>query len=62
VSLKNNISSILLVLGFTAESENVFGLSIGNLVDAEPFVGSTDETRKMLLNILNIYFFFKKAR
>jgi hypothetical protein len=55
VTFKNNVSSILLVLGFTAESENVFRLSIGNLVDTEPFISGTNETRKMLLNILNIY-------
>ena len=44
-----------LVLGFTAESKDIFGLAIGNLVNAEPFIGSTDETRKLLLNILDVY-------
>jgi hypothetical protein len=54
VSLKNDISGILLVLGFTAESENIFGLSIRDFVDTEPFVSSTNKTRKVLFNILNI--------
>jgi len=54
MSFKNDISSILLVLGFTAESENVLRLTIGDFVDAEPLIGSTNETRKVLLNIFDI--------
>jgi hypothetical protein len=55
MSIKNNISSILLVLGFTTEGENVLRLTIGDFVDTEPFIGSTNEARKVLLNIFNIY-------
>jgi hypothetical protein len=55
VTFKDNVSSVLLVLGLTAESEDILRLSIGNLVDTEPFISGTNETRKVLLNILNIY-------
>ena len=44
-----------LVLGFTAESENVFRLSIRDFVDTEPFVGGTDKTRQVLLDVLDIW-------
>lgn len=54
VGFKNDVSSILLVLGFTTESKDVFGLSIRDFVDTEPFVSSTNETREMLLNIFNV--------
>ena len=44
----------LLVLAFAGESELVLGLSIGDLVNTEPLVGSTEKTGQMSLHILNI--------
>lgn len=44
-----------LVLGFAAEGENVLRLAIRNLVDAEPLISGADQTRQVLLNILNVY-------
>lgn len=43
-----------LVLAFTGEGELVLGLSIGDLVDTEPLVGSAEEAREVALNILNV--------
>lgn len=43
-----------LILAFTGEGELVFGLSIGDLVDTEPLVGSAEETREVALNILDV--------
>jgi len=54
VALVNDLSSVLAVFGLTGEGELVLGLSIGNFVDAEPFIGRTDETRKVTLDILNV--------
>lgn len=55
MSFKDDISSILLVLGFATESEHILRLSIGNLVDTEPFIRSTNKTGEVLFNIFHIY-------
>lgn len=44
----------LLVLALSRECELVLGLSVWDLVDTEPLVGSPEETRQMPLNILNV--------
>jgi hypothetical protein len=44
----------LLVLALAREGKLVLGLSVGDLVDTEPFVGSTEKARKVTLNILNV--------
>ena len=44
----------LLVLAFTAEGELVLGLSVRDLVDAEPLIGGTQKTGEMALDILNV--------
>jgi len=54
VGFMDNLHSVLLVLSLTGEGELVFGLSIGDLVDPEPFVGSSDETRQMTLDVLDV--------
>lgn len=43
-----------LVLALAREGELVLGLSIGDLVDTEPLVGSAEETREVALNILDV--------
>lgn len=43
-----------LVLCLSRESELVLGLSVGNLVDTEPFIGRADKTRQMTFNILDV--------
>jgi len=50
----DDLLGVLLVLAFTTESELVFGLAIWNLVDTEPFVGRSEEARKMTLNIFDV--------
>lgn len=54
VAFVDDFSGILLILGLTRESKSVLGFSIRDLVDPEPFIGGTDKTRKMPLNILNV--------
>jgi len=54
VGLVNDLRGILLVLSLAGEGELVLGLSIGNLVDPEPLVGSPDETRQVTLDIFDI--------
>lgn len=44
----------LLVLALAREGKLVLRLSVGDLVDTEPFVGSTEKARKVTLNILNV--------
>ena len=50
----DDLLGILLVLAFSTESELVLRLSIWDLVDTEPFVGRTEQTRKMTLDILDV--------
>ena len=47
-------SSSLLVLALAREGELVLGLSVGDLVDTEPLVGGTEETRELAFNVLNV--------
>jgi len=54
VAFVNYLRRVLLVLGFTREGECIFGLSIGDLVDPEPLICGSDETREMPLDILNV--------
>ena len=44
----------LLVLTLAREGELVLGLSVGDLVDTEPLVGGTEETRELALDILGV--------
>lgn len=44
----------LLVLALAGEGELVLGLAIGDLVDTEPLVGSTEKAREVTLNVLNV--------
>lgn len=53
-TLADDVHGVLLVLALAGEGELVLGLAIGDLVDAEPLVGSPQETRKVALDILNI--------
>lgn len=50
----DNVHGVLLVLALAGEGELVLGLSIGNLVDTEPLVRGTQETRQVTLHILDI--------
>jgi hypothetical protein len=50
--------NVRLVLAFAGEGKLVLGLSIGDLVDTEPLVGSTEETGEVALNILNVVEFW----
>jgi len=54
VTLVNDLRCILLVLGFAREGKHVFGLSIGNFIDSEPFIRRTDQPRKMSLHVFDI--------
>lgn len=54
VALANNVLGVLSVLALTAEGELVLRLAIRDLVDAEPLVSSTQKTREVTLNILNV--------
>jgi hypothetical protein len=53
-TLADNVHGVLLVLALAGEGELVLRLAIGNLVDAEPLVGGTQETRQVALDILDI--------
>lgn len=53
-ALADDLLGVLLVLAFTAERELVLGLAIWDLVDTEPFVGSSEQARKVTLHILNV--------
>jgi hypothetical protein len=53
-ALLDNLLSVLLVLALAGEGELVLGLSVGDLVDAEPLVGGTHETGQVTLDILNV--------
>ena len=50
----NQKNNLLLVLALAGESELVLGLAIGDLVDTEPLVGSTEKTREVTLDILDV--------
>jgi hypothetical protein len=52
---KHRLHNILLILAFARERELVLGLSVRDLVDPEPFIGSPEEARKVSLDILDIY-------
>jgi hypothetical protein len=43
-----------LVLALASEGELVLGLAVGDLVDTEPLIGRTEETREVALDVLNI--------
>lgn len=53
-TLVDDLLGVLLVLALAGEGELVLGLSVGDLVDAEPLVGGTQETGKVTLDILNV--------
>lgn len=50
----DNLLGILLVLALAAECELVLRLAIWDLVDTEPFVGSSEEARQMTFNVLDV--------
>ena len=54
VGFKNNIGGVLLVLSFTGESELVLWLAVWDLVDSEPFVGGTEKTWKVTLDVFDV--------
>lgn len=54
VALVDDLGCVLLVLRLTGECESVLGLSIGDLVDAEPLVGCADETGEVPLYVLDV--------
>lgn len=53
-ALADDVLGVLLVLALAGEGELVLGLSVGDLVDAEPLVGGTQEAGEVTLNILNV--------
>jgi len=54
MGLSDDLVGILLVLALSGESELILRLSIRNLIDTEPLIGSPEETREMTLYILNV--------
>ena len=48
------VKDILLVLAFAGESELVLRLSVRDLVDTEPLIGSTKKARQMPLHVLDV--------
>lgn len=46
--------TLLLVLALAGEGKLVLGLAIRDLVDTEPLVGGTEQTRQVALDILNV--------
>lgn len=54
VAFVNDFGGVLPVLGLAGESKLVLGLAVGDFVDAEPLVGSTDQAGKVTLDILNV--------
>jgi hypothetical protein len=53
-ALADDLLGVLLVLAFATEGELVLGLSVWDLVDTEPLVGSTEEAREVTLDIFNV--------
>ena len=53
-TLLDDIHRILPVLTLATERKLVFGLSVRDLVDAEPFVGRADQTRQVALDVLDV--------
>lgn len=53
-ALVDDVESVLLVLALAGESELVLGLAVGDLVDAEPLVGGTQEAGEVALDILDV--------
>jgi len=53
-TLADDVKSVALVLALASEGKLVLGLAIRNLVDTEPLVGGTEETRKVSLDILDV--------
>lgn len=54
VAFVHNLDCVLFGLGLSREGKDIFGLSIRDLVDPEPFVGRSDETGEVPLDILNV--------
>ena len=53
-ALANDLHGVLFVLAFATEGELVLWLSVWDLVDAEPFIGGTEETRQVTLDVLDV--------
>jgi hypothetical protein len=54
VTLVDDLHGVLLGFSLSRESENVLRLSVGDLVDPEPFVGGSDETWEVSLDVFNV--------
>jgi len=53
-ALSDDFLGVFLVLAFTAEGKLVLWLSVWDLVDSEPLVGSSEKTWEVSLNVLDI--------
>lgn len=53
-TLGNNLVGVLLVLALTGEGELVLWLSVRDFVDSEPFVGGSQQTWQVGLDILDV--------
>jgi hypothetical protein len=53
-ALSDNIHGVLLVLALAAKGELVLGLTVGDFVDAEPFVAGAEKAREVSFDILNV--------
>lgn len=54
VALVHDFGGVLAVLGLAGEGKLVLGLSIGDLVDAEPLVGGPDQTGEVTLDVFDV--------
>lgn len=50
----DNVHGVLLVLALSGEGELVFRLAIWDFVDAEPLIGSAQQTRQVAFDILDV--------
>lgn len=48
------VVDVLLIFALAGECELILGLSIGNLINAEPLVGGAEKARKVTFDILNV--------
>ena len=53
-TLTDNVHGVFFVLALAGKGELVLGLAVGDLVDAEPLVGSAQQAGQVALNVLNI--------
>lgn len=53
-ALTDDVHGVLLVLALAGEGELVLGLSVGDLVDAEPLVGGAQKAGEVPLDVLDV--------